>query len=134
MSFSAELVRIPPRDVVDAWDDVSTAIKSALAQDPLGRLTAADIFIALCNDKMELWRAGDAVGVTELVQYPYRRICHVIAVAGNFEDWFHVVPDIECWAVGMGCDAIMCEGRKGWARKMKEHGWGLETTVVGRNL
>jgi hypothetical protein len=134
MSFSADLVRIPPANVADVWNEVSVSIKSALAHDPFNRLTAADVFLALRNDLMELWIAGQAVGVTELAQYPQKRVCNVVCVAGNLEDWFHVVPDLECWAVGMGCDMIMCDGRKGWARKMKEHGWGLESTLVGRKL
>ena len=128
------IARIDPRDANDVWPQVSGAVKKAIVRDPFERLTAADIYLAVRNDLMELWIAGEAVGVTELAQYPQKRVCNVVCVAGNLEDWFHAVPDIEAWAVGMGCDVIMCDGRKGWARKMREHGWGLESTLVGRKL
>lgn len=134
MPFSDNLVRVPPQEVAGMWDRVSTPIKAALAHDPFRRLTSADVLTALTRDQMELWLAGDAVGVTQLIQHPHRRECRVVCVSGSLEDWFSFVPLVEAWARSMGCDFITCDGRKGWARKMLEHGWNLETALVGRSL
>ena len=74
---------------------------------------------------MQLWALITADGepevvavlVTEIIDYPRRRVLDLALMAGDrMELWIDSLPVLERWAVANGVDQVQVHGRKGWER------------------
>lgn len=93
---------IPAEELAGVWWQVYPLIYGA-AERSGGRYEAADIKKAIESLDMQLWiiRAGDsveAVAVTEIIQYPRRKLVKVNIGAGkNYKEWIPLLAEIEEW-------------------------------------
>jgi hypothetical protein len=76
-----------------------------------------------------------AACLTEIVDYPLRKACNILAVAGAGHGlWADWMAQIEQWAINQGCDIIETRGRDGWLRVLGEHGFKKDCMVLVKEL
>lgn len=68
--------------------------------------------------QMMLWPGKRSAIVTELNQYPLKRVCNVAYGGGDIDELRAMQADIEAYASKQGCDLITINGRPGWARAL----------------
>lgn len=63
------------------------------------------------------------------------RVGHVLAAAGDMDEIRDTLaPQAEAMGRRMGCRMVMLEGREGWKKAMKEHGWSTHQVVLVKDL
>lgn len=63
------------------------------------------------------------------------RVGHIAAAAGDMDELRDVIgPRAAQWGRERGCRMAMLEGRPGWARALKDHGWEHHQAVLLREL
>jgi|KBSMisStandDraft_5_1062788.scaffolds.fasta_scaffold185553_2 hypothetical protein len=88
-----------------------------------GTHTLADV-IALANDRRaQIWEGDDALIVTELNDYPLRRMLRYWCVAGTMDAVRALQPRIDAWAIEQGATRADAIGRRGWERVIDPEGW-----------
>lgn len=107
-----------------AWPAVKHFVERAISEGT-GRITPDDVFEQLRSGGMQLWALITADGepevvavlVTEIIDYPRRRVLDLALMAGDrMELWIDSLPVLEKWAVANGVDQVQVHGRKGWER------------------
>ena len=78
-----------------------------------------DIADAIADGKMQLWSAPTGALITEVQEYPRKRVLHVWWGGGTLQTMLNFVPHIEQFAKDIGCGKITITGRKGWERIFK---------------
>ena len=116
---------IPPPRVDSVWGLVGQFLQPAVDQQD-GYLME-DVKIMLLRGAWQLWVAVDddnevhASGVTRIDNYPRKRVLTITFLGGKeMKNWKHLLSDIEATAVQNGCNELEIQGRKGWAREMKD--------------
>ena len=132
---------VPWTDLDRAWPCVETLIERATATSR-GKETAFDIRRALGSRDAQLWcfKANadapiSAVAVTEIVNYPRRRVLRIrICTGEDRERWQAGLLALEDWARGQGCAGCEFIARPGWGRVLKAHGYETTHHVVEKDL
>jgi hypothetical protein len=63
------------------------------------------------------------------------RVGHIKAAAGDMDELITVLgPRAEEWGREHGCTIAMIEGRPGWSRTLKEHGWSAHQVALLKEL
>ena len=63
------------------------------------------------------------------------RVGVIKAAAGDMDELIHELgPQAEEWGRAHGCTIAMIEGREGWSRALKQHGWRHHQTTLLRDL
>lgn len=110
-----------PGDMVDnVWDRAQEWIAQALEYGT-GEYETDDILGFIRDGAMQLWMTDKSCAVTTLVCYPRRKVCLVLAGAGDLEDMNAHLWMVEEWAHAMGCNSVVIDGRKGWARALSDY-------------
>lgn len=62
--------------------------------------------------------------------------CNVWMVAGErLADWVEAIHQVEEWAKGLGCTSVRIdEGRNGWKRVLKPHGYRVRAVVMEKRI
>ena len=113
--------KVPPDDLHIIWNEVEQKIKPALDDC----YTPQDIIDGLIQDRFQLFISWEdhveSAVITEIAQYPQKRICRYFLAGGNnMDNWLEPIQKkIEQFAIDNQCNAIEVAGRKGWARKLK---------------
>lgn len=124
------IIRIPENRIPEIFNTVAPFIQRALNESN-GELTLQHVYIDLINARKQLWVISDenykthAVAVTEIVQYPAKRIARIIFLGGEgLERWSKLLSDtvIE-HAREYGATCVEVIGRKGWDRFLKGMGY-----------
>lgn len=76
----------------------------------------------------------DCAMVTEVQQQGTDRVLFVWAAGGKMEELLAMAPGIEAVGRLMGCNAAMAEGRSGWSRILKNHGYEVASIVMRKVL
>lgn len=80
----------------------------------------AATWIERCRDgQAQLWAHGALWAITEVHDFASGRICHIVAMAGEFNH--ALLTEIEAWAKRNGCQKLHFTGRKGWERRLPEY-------------
>ena len=101
-------------------------------------MSSEDFCMALMDGQMQLWVAVEnneviACMVTQVITYPSKKTLRVIAIAGGKMDtWFHFQPDLEEFAILMGCTSLEAWGRKGWKKILTD--WKDSYVVYTKEL
>ena len=119
---------IPPARVQSVWEQAQPILQRACEHS--GERTTHDVLMALLSGHAQLWRVhDDAWCVTEIVNYPRKKVANVSIVGGrNAKRWCRELADT-CidWAKRYQADEIRIVGRRGWLRWLPE---AQETTVM----
>ena len=74
------------------------------------------IFEGLMDGSLELWPSENAGAVTQIVEYPRKKILHIFLAGGDIEELKVLYTHVELYARQIGCQAITLTGRPGWAK------------------
>ena len=100
---------------MNEWERCSAWIQAAL--DHAGNLfSLEDVLEAIQTGKAQFWPGKDCALVTEVRQYPLKKICNVWLAGGDLEEIKHIVTYIRMFAKQADCDAITLQGRPGWQK------------------
>lgn len=101
--------------------------------------TVDDVLRDLKARKMQLWVVWTDKPVCALVTEVYDTAagttCAIPIVGGELAlECLDLLSVIEQWAKEQGCVRLRGEGRRGWERALKAHGWQPITTQVEKRL
>ena len=89
---------------------------------------------AIRDQRMQFWAAEDACIVTEILEFPNYKNIHVFLAGGSLERIMHMRPDIERFGKYVGCKHLTINGRKGWAKTLKDFGYVSDLQTVSKEL
>ena len=95
-----------------------------------GLYDLSDLLERIADGRMQAHVSRETIAVTEISVYPKRRVLTIIILVGDLEDGENLHAQVLDFARKMSCDAIVTQGRVGWARLAKSHGW----ETVSRNM
>jgi hypothetical protein len=96
-----------------------------------------DIADGLGDGQFVLFGNDKAVLVAEIDDFPLkqRRVCDVVVSGGNLDELLYVIqPQVEQWARDNACTHTRIEGRVGWRRVLKDHGYVDEAVCLAKRL
>jgi hypothetical protein len=99
-----------------------------------GTHTFDDVADMIATGRLQLWPAMHGCLVTEIVDYPQKRVFNVFLAGGTLAQLFDMDPDVVTWARAMGCTAATLHGRRGWTRALTELGWRETLTTMEKDL
>ncbi len=115
---------IQPREVDEVWPRLAPLIAQGL-RFAGGCFADDDVKRSLIEGRRQLWVDWPAmccVLITELVDYPLKRVLHVFLAAGRLpRDWRALWRGIERWASSEDCTGVEIRGRPGWARRLPDY-------------
>lgn len=106
-------------------------IEAALREGE-GGYTMEAVEAALADGRQSLVEFEKAAVVLEILHFGERKVLNVFALGGErgalgdlpkYEPWLNAV------AKGVGA-SLRLEGRRGWARVMRRHGWRQQTVIL----
>lgn len=104
-------------------------MKLAKALERAGGLyELSDILERIDDGRMQVHVSRETIAVTEVSVYPRRRVLTMILLAGDLVDGEDLHEQVLSFAHKLKCDAIIAQGRVGWARLAKSHGWKIVST------
>lgn len=131
-------IGIPSEYIENSWRKVSPMIESVLAKFPTQGWSIEGIRLALEERDLQLWVDDheniSVVWMTKIISRTNGKECWIWLCSGELKDDFHIhLKDTEDWAKHLGCNSIVLQGRKGWAKKLKFWG-GEEQVLIRKNL
>ena len=124
-------------DIDMVWDEAYPLIEKALRYAE-GELIPEDIKKHLDAGNLRLWVALQdknviASMVTEIIQYPRKKIVRVITLAGkNMDLWYDFLPMVEGYAIRHGCSSLEAWTRRGMTRKLRD--WRHSYDIITKDL
>lgn len=97
-------------------------IKAALERSS-GTHTAADVIDGIKAGEFQLWPAERGCLVTEIFEFPQRRVLNVFLGAGDMDQLVDMHDSVVAFARQNGCAAVRVTGRAGWARVWRKAGF-----------
>jgi hypothetical protein len=88
-----------------------------------GLYELSDLLERIADGRMQAHVSHETMAVTEISVYPRRRVLTIIILVGDLEDGENLHAQVFDFARKMECDAVIAQGRVGWARLAKSHGW-----------
>lgn len=134
---SCKVALVEAEDIDMVWDDVVPLIEKALRHAE-GELIPDDIKKHLDSANLRLWVAlkdKDVIAsmVTEIIQYPRKKIVRIITLAGkDMSLWYDFLPMLEGYAIRHGCSSLEAWTRKGMTRKLKD--WKHSYDIITKDL
>ena len=83
--------------------------------------SAEDVFAMCQAGDAQFWPFADSVIITEIVNYPKRRVLRFWLAGGNLNTLLKAEPDIVNWSKQYDCKGVEINGRKGWERVLKSY-------------
>ena len=133
---AGELRQIPALAVIHEWPRVAHLVRSALEHGEHS-YDEADVAFYCMRGDWQLWLAEEdggveAIGVTELVNFPRQRKCVIRYLAGTLDAILPHLPALRAWAKEQGCALLEGYGREGWEKVMP--GWTKRYVVLQEEL
>lgn len=124
----------------DAWPAIKPYIEKAMpyangefcAEDVHEMIRAGSVIPVVMSYRAEIM----AVVTLEVSQKPGKKImCLMTAGGTDLEHWLDEFMDVATeLAIEQGCRSIYVNGRAGWLRKLKRHGFQKSYTVLSKEL
>ena len=104
--------------LLDEWNRCSAWLEAALYYSN-GTHTIDDVLETVQRGDAQFWHYPDAAVVTEIMDYPQKRVLRYWLAGGNLKPLLKVEPSIRHWSQLWGCVGIEIIGRKGWHKVLK---------------
>ena len=111
--------------------------KLAKALERAGNLySLADLLERIADGRMQAHVSRETIAVTEISVYPKARTLTMILLVGDLDDGEDLHRQVLDFARKTECDAVIAQGRHGWAHLAKSHGWRIasENAVYVREV
>ncbi len=128
------------RTITSVWPRVQQWLSDNGARLMRGNDTVEDVFESIKGDHSQLWIYDTATGfgivVTQIVQYPRRKVCFIKFGTGfNAKEWaVPIISAIEGFAGYSGCGAVEICARPGWIKLLQEAGYGSRHILLTKEL
>lgn len=139
MDGERHLVPIPAEQLFDRLPSVAPFIAAGVDASR-GKWQMGDAIQRLLRREAQLWGIGSpegfiAAGVSELVNYPQKRIGRMVSFAGeDAKSWAWVVTQLEHWARCEGATGMELVTRPGWERLMRPYGYQRTHVTLEKDL
>lgn len=80
-----------------------------------------DVWRGVLAGEFHFWPGERSAAVCEVVEHPRRRDYHVWLAGGDIRELTKMERSASAFARAIGCDRITLQGRKGWARALKDY-------------
>lgn len=113
--------------------DPMELIERALSYDLYNDLEA--ILAAIAGGKIQQWIGERSFLLTEIRDHPKCRSLQVVLAGGDLDEIITTLrPEAEQYGREMGCTRVHIEGRRGWAKALKSHGYTPKTYICEKAL
>lgn len=92
------------------------------------------IFDGVVEGRFQFWSNDECCVVTEIVDYPKKRVLHIFLAGGKLEAIRALEEKAVKWAKQLGCSAFTLTGRKGWEKALKNDGWEYAHTSMIKRI
>ena len=99
-----------------------------------GTHTLDDVVQAIIKGEMQFWPAPKGCAVTEIVNYPRKKVLHIFLAGGEMQQIIDMDDSAVEFAKMNGCTGMSIAGRKGWKRVLKDKGYEETFTVLGKDI
>ena len=93
-----------------------------------------DIAEGVTSGVLQLWPAERGCWVTEVTQYPRKKVLHVFLAAGELDQIIDMHESVVQWAIEQGCESLTMTGRKGWGKPLKNSGWKSQLVLYEKRF
>lgn len=93
-----------------------------------------DIVAGIIEGKFQLWPASKSCLVTEISQYPRKRVLNIFLGGGDLDEIKSMQPDVIAWAKAQGCEDLTMTGRLGWTKALKGIGWESRLVTMSKRI
>lgn len=93
-----------------------------------------DVKRSILAGKMQIWPAQRGVAITEIIEYPKKRVLHVFLAAGEMDQITDMIESAAQWGRTQGCTSLTLSGRKGWERVLDRYGFKPVMVVMEREI
>jgi hypothetical protein len=134
---NCRIALVSPDDVHVIWPSILEYVEEVVSHSQ-GEMTSENFYEELTNGSMQLWVSIEgkevlACMITQIAPYPNKQVLRIIALGGvEMDKWIQFLPDIEHWAMGIGCTALEAWGRKGWLRILQD--WKCSYHILTKDL
>lgn len=117
---------------MDEWNRCVPWLEAALEKSG-NTHTIWDVWTKLSNGEAQFWPAPSWAAVTQLADYPRKKVLRIWLAGGNLDDLLKEgLPTAYDFAQQHGCSAVEVEGRGGWAKKLKNYGFQQERILLSK--
>jgi hypothetical protein len=90
-----------------------------------GTHTYDDVCSLVEEGRLQYWHFGRSAVVTEILQYPRKKILSFFLAGGNLAELHAMLPGLLEWGRSEGCTEAFLTGRAGWTRSFlaRQEGW-----------
>jgi hypothetical protein len=97
--------------------------------------SVADIARGVDEGTYQFWSGKDAVFITEIIEYPRKKICNAFLAGGDIQELEEMTPVLEAWAKRVGCSRATLVGRKGWTRSfLRDMGYRVVQCEMSKEI
>ena len=134
---NCRIALVSPEDVSVVWPSILEYVEEVVSHSQ-GEATSDHYYEELTSGTMQLWVSIEgkevlACMVTQIAPYPNKQVLRIIALGGvEMEKWIQFLPDIEHWAMNVGCTSLEAWGRKGWLRILQD--WKCSYHILTKDL
>ena len=83
---------------------------------------------------LQFWPAADACAITEVIEYPKKKVLHIFLAGGNMDTIVDMNESAEYFAKLNGCTGMSIAGRKGWSKVLSKKGYKEAFTTLGKDI
>lgn len=113
------------------WDHCRGWLLPALHPDCASE---AELLEDLDSGGAQLWPGERAAMVTQSVTDAGGPCLHVWLAGGELAEILALKPGVEAWARAQGCLRVTIDGRPGWTRVLRRHGYARRGAELERRL
>lgn len=110
------------QELLEAFQVAAPMLQAALARGR-GEYHLEDIKDRVVLGDLQLWLGEGYAAVTEVLDYPQRRIVLVHLAGGELAPLIEADGELVKFAKVMGATGIEIIGRKGWVKALRDHGY-----------
>lgn len=116
-------------DLLD-WQE---AIERALRD--IGYLyTFDDVVASVLRQERHVYQENGCLVIMQVDHYPSTKAYHCFLAAGTTYGLLELEPKLAQIGKELGCSHLSFAGRKGWERRLKNHGWQQKLTVMHKEI
>lgn len=98
-----------------------------------GLYTFQDLLDNINNGTMQSFSDGQSWIVTQVSQFPRRKIVELVLGVGNLENLYKLAEEVEKFARAEGATMLFLNGREGWS-KIHPEGWRKVSVNMVKDL
>lgn len=108
--------------MLEAFQVAAPMLQAALDRGQ-GEYHLEDIKEGVLLGDLQLWLGEGYAAITEVLNYPQRRIVLVHLAGGELAPLVEADGELVKFAKAMGATGIEIIGRKGWVKALRDHGY-----------